>query len=62
MGAGILMGVGAEIAGHISSKAQVVDDGSQYIMLEDSGPSLAIFDSIKATTDGPKKMMVLRLP
>ena len=51
VGAGILMGAGAKIAGHISSKAQGVDEGSQYIMIEDLGPSLARFDSIDATTD-----------
>ena len=38
VGAGHLMGAGAEVAGHISSKAQEVDEGAQYIMLEDLGP------------------------
>ena len=55
VGAGILMGAGAEIAGQLSSRAQGVEDGSQYIMLEDFGPSLARFDSIEAATDGPQK-------
>ena len=48
------MGAGAEIAGHISSKAQGFDEGSQYIIIEDLGPSLACFDFIDATTDGYK--------
>ena len=52
MGAGILMGAGAEIAGHISIKGQGVNEGSQYIMIDELGPSLARFDSIDATTDG----------
>ena len=46
------MGAGAEIAGHISSKAQGVNKSSQYVMIEDLGPSFARFDSINATTDG----------
>ena len=54
VGAGILMGAGSEIAGHISSKAQGVDEGSQYIMIEDLGPSFARFDSVDTTTDGTK--------
>ena len=45
VGAGILMEAGAEIAGHLSSKAQGVDEGSQYIMIEDLGPSFTRFDS-----------------
>ena len=48
------MGAGAEVAGHISSKAQEADDGAQYITITDLGPSIARFDSVDATTDGSK--------
>ena len=41
----------AEIAGHVSSRAQGVDYESQYIMLEYFSPSLARFNSIDATID-----------
>ena len=44
VGAGMLMGAGAKIAGHISSKAQGVYKGSQYVMIEDLGPSFTRFD------------------
>ena len=54
VGAGLLMGVGAEITGHISNQAQDVDEGSQVIRIEDWGPSIARFDSVDATTDGSK--------
>ena len=54
VGTGILMGAGAKVAVHISSKAQGVDEGSQYIMIEDLGPSVSRFDSVDATTDGSK--------
>ena len=46
------MGAGAEIAGHISSKAQEADDGAQYITITDLGLSIARFDSVEANTDG----------
>ena len=54
VGGGMLMGAGAKIAGHISSRAQAqgVDEGSQYVIIEDIGPSFARFNSIDATTDG----------
>ena len=52
LGAGLLMGAGAELAGHISSKAQQADDGAQYITITDLGPSIARFDSVEANTDG----------
>ena len=51
LGAGLLMGAGAELAGHISSKAQQAD-GAQYITITDLGPSIARFDSVEANTDG----------
>ena len=54
VGAGLLMGAGAEIAGHISSKAQQADDGAQYITITDLGPSIARFDSVEANTDGSR--------
>ena len=50
--AGLLMGGGAEIAGHISRKAMEADNGAQYITITDLGPSIACFDSIEANTDG----------
>ena len=34
VGAGLLMGTGAEIAGHISSQVQDVREGSQVIRIE----------------------------
>ena len=34
------MGAGAEIGGHISIKAQGLDEGSQYVMIEELGPTL----------------------
>ena len=49
--AGLLMGAGAEVAGHISSKAQQADDGAQYITITDLGPSIARFNSVEANTD-----------
>ena len=49
---GLLMGAGAEVAGHISSKAQQADDSAQYITITDLGPSIACFDSVGANTDG----------
>ena len=54
VGARILMRAGAEIAGYASSKAQTqgVDEGSQYIMIEDLGPSFTRFDLVDTTTDG----------
>ena len=55
VGAGILMGAGTEIAQHISIKAQGVDEGFQYIMIEDLGPSFARFDSVDAITDRSKE-------
>ena len=54
VGAGLLMGAGAKVAGHISSKAQEVNDGAQYITITDLGPSIARFDSVEANTDGSK--------
>ena len=54
VGAGLLMGAGAEVAGYISSKATETDDGAQYITITDLGPSIARFDSVEANTDGSK--------
>ena len=41
VGVSMLMGAGAEIAGHISSKGQVVNEGSQYVMIEDLGTPIS---------------------
>ena len=54
VGAGLLMGAAAELVGHISSKAQDAEEGSQVIRIEDWGPSIARFDSVDATTDGSR--------
>ena len=54
LGMGLLMGAGAEVAGHISSKAQQADEGAQFITITDLGPSIARFDSVEANTDGPR--------
>ena len=35
IGASLLMGANAKVAGHISSKAQEADDGAQYITITD---------------------------
>ena len=54
LGAGLLMGAGAEVASHISSKAQA-DDGAQYVSITDWGPSLIRSDSVEASTDGSRR-------
>ena len=56
LGAGLLMGAGAEIAGHISSKAQQVDNGAQYVTITDWGPSLIRSDS-EASSDGSQRWL-----
>ena len=53
--AGILMGGRAKLASHIVSKTQGVDNGSEYILMEDFGLSLARFDSVESSTDGSTK-------
>ena len=40
LGASVHTGAGAELTSHVSSKAQGVEDGSQYILIEDFGPSI----------------------
>ena len=57
LGAGLLMGAGAEIAGHISSKAQQADDGAQYVSINDWGPSLIRSDSVEASSDGSQRWL-----
>ena len=57
LGAGLLMGAGAEIAGHISSKAQQADNGAQYVTITDWGPSLIRSDSVKASSDGSRRWL-----
>ena len=54
IGAGLLMGAGAEVTGHISSKATETEDGAQFITITDLRPSIARFDSVDANTDGSK--------
>ena len=54
VGASLLKGTSAEVAGHISSKAQEADDGAQYITITDLGPSIARFNSVEANRDGSK--------
>ena len=58
LGAGLLMGAGAEVAGHISSKAQQADDGAQYVTITDWGPSLIRSDSVKASSDGSQRWLI----
>merc|ERR1712115_492630 len=55
--AGLLMGAGAEIAGHISSKAQQADNGAQYVTITDWGPSLIRSDSVEASSDGSRRWL-----
>ena len=57
LGAGLLMGAGAEIAGHISSKAQQADNGAQYVHITDWGPSLIRSDSVEASSDGSRRWL-----
>ena len=57
LGAGLLMGAGAEIAGHISSKAQQADNGAQYVTITDWGPSLIRSDSVEASSDGSRRWL-----
>ena len=54
LGAGLLMGAGAEVASHISSKAQA-DDGAQYVSITDWGPSFIRSDSVEASKDGSRR-------
>ena len=51
------MGAGAEIAGHISSKAQQADNGAQYVTITDWGPSLICSDSVEASSDGSRRWL-----
>ena len=57
LGAGLLMGAGAKVASHISSKAQQADDGAQYVSITDWGPSLIRSDSVEASTDGSRRWL-----
>ena len=57
LGAGLLMGAGAEIVGHISSKAQQADNGAQYVTITDWGPSLIRSDSVEASSDGSQRWL-----
>ena len=57
LGAGLLMGAGAEVASHISSKAQQADDGAQYVSITDWGPSLIRSDSVEASSDGSRRWL-----
>ena len=54
LGAGLLMGAGAEVASHISAKTQA-DNGAQYVSITDWGPSLIREDSVEASSDGPRR-------
>ena len=51
LGAGLLMGTGAEIASHVASKVQDTSDG-QYVSITDFGPALIREDSVEASNDG----------
>ena len=53
LGAGLLMGAGAEVASHVSSKAQADGEG-QYVSITDFGPSLIREDSVEASTSGQR--------
>ena len=50
LGAGLLMGAGAEIASHVSAKVQA-DSGAQYVSITDFGPALIREDSVEASSD-----------
>ena len=54
LGAGLLMGAGAEVASHLSAKAQA-DNGAQYVSITDWGPALICEDSVEASSDGPRR-------
>ena len=44
------MGGGAELASHLISIGQTKGDRSEYVMMEDFGPSLVQMDSIELST------------
>ena len=54
LGAGLLMEASAEVASHISSKAQA-DDDAQYVSITYWGPSLIRSDTVEASTDGSRR-------
>ena len=53
LGAGLLMGAGAEVASHVASKAHGDGEG-QYVSITDFGPSLIREDSVEASTSGQR--------
>ena len=54
LGAGLLMGTGAEIASHVASKSQAGGDG-QYVSITDFGPALIREDSVEASSNGQRQ-------
>ena len=54
LGAGLLMGAGAEVTSHISAKSQA-DNSAQYIQVTDWGPSIICEDSVEASSDGQRR-------
>ena len=48
------MGAGAEVASHISAKAQA-DSGAQYVSITDFGPAIIREDSVEASSDGHRR-------
>ena len=54
LGAGLLMGTGAEIASHVAAKTQA-DSGGQYVSITDFGPALIREDSVEASNDGQRR-------
>ena len=54
LGAGLLMGTGAEIASHLAAKAQD-SSGGQYVSITDFGPALIREDSVEASNDGQRR-------
>ena len=52
LAAGMLMGGRVELASYLIYKGQNLDNVSEYILMEDIGPSFAHFDSIESSIDG----------
>ena len=47
-----LMGAGAKLTSHLINKGQTMGNRSEYILMEDFGPSLVWMDSIESSTSG----------
>ena len=62
LAAGPPMGGGAELASHLISQGQTMGNGSNYVLMEDFGPSLVCMDSIESSTSGRRWYPGFRSP